>query len=242
MNYKFAVVLVLPLALLFCVGLVCPTIKAQEGTSPSPSTDQTVLSRQRLEKRLDGIVFDKVYFDHLPLGEVLKQIEHEVKWRDPQKKGINFLIQNPPEAGLPNSGAKPRLADLTVTILPELTNVTLRQLLSAITRVTPRPVQYSIEDNGVVFTEKLPPKEALHTRTFKLEAKLFEELNTGDFFENCRAVFQRECGVDIQAPGRTVSLSERLQVLMVRGTLEELDRVEKYISRRSENRAPPPIQ
>ncbi len=237
-NSDILKALVILLSLSFIV-LAYRTAKADEYKDSTQDTNQTSLSfKQRIEQRLDTIILDKVSYEAVPMSEVLKQLERESKARDPKKRGIHFLIHNPPDSGLPNSQPSPPLGDMKITIIPALQDVSLRQLVEAIAKVTPRPVQYSIEDYGVVFTERPSPKEALHTRTFKLGPKLFAELNAGDLVKNCVRVFQRECGVDMMAPGRSISVKERMQILMFRGTLAELDRVEKYISKK-ENEGQP---
>ena len=215
------------------------TARGDEYESPTQNTNQISLSfKQRIEQRLDTIIIDKVSYEAVALSKVLQQLERESKARDPKKKGVHFLIHNPPDDGLPNSQPNPPLGDFPITIKPALHDVSLRQLIQAIAKLAPREIQYSIEDHGVVFTEKPTPKEALHTRVFKLGPKMFVELNAGNPVENCARVFQRECGVDLKAPGRSVYIKDRMQLLMFRGTLAELDRVEKYISKR-ENEGKP---
>ncbi len=56
--------------------------------------------RQIIMSKLQHIHLDSVSFDGLPLSEVLKQLQAQCKIRDPERKGINFLINNNPD----NSG------------------------------------------------------------------------------------------------------------------------------------------
>lgn len=46
----------------------------------------------RLEAKLKQIVLPEVTFDNLPLGEVLRVLSGESVKRDPDKAGVNFLI------------------------------------------------------------------------------------------------------------------------------------------------------
>lgn len=52
----------------------------------------TSKGRQTIMNKLDRIRLDNVVFDSLPLSEVVRWLSEEVKKRDPEKKGINFLI------------------------------------------------------------------------------------------------------------------------------------------------------
>ena len=48
--------------------------------------------RQRILGKLDRIHLDSVFYDGLPLSEVIRSLSEEVRKRDPEKKGINILI------------------------------------------------------------------------------------------------------------------------------------------------------
>src|SRR5205823_6500996 len=120
----------------------------------------------RLEAKLREIVLDDINFDSLPLSEVLRLLRDECTKRDPEKKGINFLItpnagwnQAAPAidsaTGLPVAAGPPEAVDVGATTIRfnlPLRHVTMRQLLDAIVRVADRPIDYNIEDYGVVFS------------------------------------------------------------------------------------------
>jgi tetratricopeptide (TPR) repeat protein len=58
--------------------------------------------RQNIVAKLDRIHLDNVSFDGLPLTEVLRNLTEQSKLRDPDRKGINFLINpNPDLSGQP---------------------------------------------------------------------------------------------------------------------------------------------
>ena len=60
--------------------------------------------RQVILRKLNSIVLDELLFDDLPLGEVVRFLDEEVRKKDPDGKGINFII-NPFMDDLPsNSG------------------------------------------------------------------------------------------------------------------------------------------
>jgi tetratricopeptide (TPR) repeat protein len=58
--------------------------------------------RQEIVAKLNKIHLESVSFDGLPLSEVLKQLSEQCKIHDPDRKGINFLInKNPDLSGQP---------------------------------------------------------------------------------------------------------------------------------------------
>ncbi len=48
--------------------------------------------RQGILSKLDRVHLDTVFYDGLPLSEVIRSLSDEVKKRDPEKRGINILI------------------------------------------------------------------------------------------------------------------------------------------------------
>jgi hypothetical protein len=121
----------------------------------------------KVESKLRQIVLDKVSFDGLPLGEVLLNLNEQSIKLDPAKTGVNFLI-NPnfrpvalrggvdPTTGLPLAAAPEQfdVASVVIKFSLPLRNVTMKDLLDAIVMVADHPVEYSLEDFGVVFTAK----------------------------------------------------------------------------------------
>ncbi|MEQ2006459.1 MAG: hypothetical protein ABMA26_06655 [Limisphaerales bacterium] len=49
---------------------------------------------QRINRKLDEIVFPEITYDGLPLPEVVKLLDGDTKKFDPDKKGLNFMINN----------------------------------------------------------------------------------------------------------------------------------------------------
>lgn len=122
----------------------------------------------RLEAKLREIVLDEVSFENLPLSEVLKFMNDESRKRDPEKKGINFLLDpNPPlnpapgavtvdpATGLPIAAPVTESIDIssvTVRFNIPLRHVTMADVLDAIVRVADKPIQYAVEDYAVIFS------------------------------------------------------------------------------------------
>jgi len=174
-----------------------------------PSTSLVVPRMPELDAivpRLQTIVLDEVMFDGVPLPEVLRFLDEESRKRDPDKKGINFLI-NPnttqstpgtvidPQTGQPVAGPPPEAMEMNSVVIRfnlPLRNVRLKDVLNAIVRVADKPIEYSIEEYGVLFSQAANPSadstvahaskslgtDSLQVRTFKMDTdKLLPGMN-----------------------------------------------------------------
>jgi tetratricopeptide (TPR) repeat protein len=157
--------------------------------------------RQAIVSKLDRIRLDTVLYDGLPLSEVIRNLSEQIKLRDPDKKGINFLI-NPnadtsasavaaatpgaatvdPATGLPmapaaGAGAAESvdLNSVIIKISPALSDVRLADVLDAIVQVADHPIKYSIEDYAIVFSAKGAETPTLYTRDFRVDPNTFEQ-------------------------------------------------------------------
>jgi len=124
----------------------------------------------KIEAKLKQIVLPEITFDGLPLGEVLKILSDKSIQLDPDKTGVNFLI-NPnvppvvrpgvvdPTTGLPMAApaAPVDLASVMVKFNLPLRNVTMKDVLDAIVIVADHPIQYTLEDYAVVVSAKPEP-------------------------------------------------------------------------------------
>jgi general secretion pathway protein D len=164
---------------------------------PNPHARDTSVhtgkGRQNIISKLDRIRMDNVFYDNLPLGEVIRQLNEEARKRDPDKRGINFLV-NPnegaaataapvatamdPITGLPitapPSEEEPTdLAGILIRINPPLTDLRLADVLDAIVKVAEQPIKYSVEDYAIVFSLRGPEPTQLYTRTYKVDPNTF---------------------------------------------------------------------
>jgi len=160
---------------------------------PNPYARTTLINtskgRQLIMSKLDRIRLDKGW-DGLPLSEVIKDLGDESKRRDPDKRGINFII-NPnadaaaaaqataidPTTGLPAAAPAPSepvdVGGTLVKINPALADVRLADVLDAIIKVADKPIKYSIEDYAVVFSVKSREAVPLFVRSFKVDPNTF---------------------------------------------------------------------
>jgi tetratricopeptide (TPR) repeat protein len=56
-------------------------------------------SRQQIYRKLDSIRLDNVSYDGLPLTEVIKSLSDEAKRRDPERRGLNFIVNQNVDTG-----------------------------------------------------------------------------------------------------------------------------------------------
>ena len=145
--------------------------------------------RQAIQSKLHRIMLNEALFDGVALPAVLTYLSEEAAKRDPDKEGINFLI-NPnvvasaaqtaidPTTGQPITLPPAEPLDMNsviVRINPPLKNVRLADALEAITKVADKPIRYSIEEYAVIFSQKPPDTAQLETRTFKVNPNTFQE-------------------------------------------------------------------
>lgn len=132
-------------------------------------------SRANNYELLNGIQLTRISYQNLALGDVLGDLRSQSVKLDPKHKGLNFLY-NPNVPGLTNHPATSEskmLTDSDIHISIKLNNVSMAQVLYAICLAADRPIKYSIEDYGVVFSPKLPDSQSYEMRTFKVDPNLF---------------------------------------------------------------------
>ena len=88
--------------------------------------------RQAIYSKLERIRVNEVSYDGLPLGEVIKALSADAKKRDPDKQGINFIVNAnadrlpPPQTavdpatGLPVGGGAPEQIDLSAAVIKQI--------------------------------------------------------------------------------------------------------------------------
>ncbi|PYK02778.1 MAG: hypothetical protein DME23_00985, partial [Verrucomicrobia bacterium] len=215
--------------------------------------------RQAIRNKLHRIVLNEALFDGVPLPQVLQFLSQEASRRDPDKEGINFLI-NPnvvasaartttdPTTGQPITLPPPEPLDMNsviVRINPPLKNVRLADLLEAITRVANKPIRYSIEEYAVIFSQKPAETSQLKTRIFKVDPEtVIQRMHRAlrDSGESEIEIFgnSNDGTVDVIRkffesvginvfPPNVVFYKDRTGMLVVRATAEELDRVQEAI-------------
>jgi general secretion pathway protein D len=268
-------------AALYYLTLVSQTRFAQANPSglrkllPVPNSNvhtnlvYTGQGRQAIVTKLDRIRLESVSFDGLSLGEVVRFLTAESSKRDPEKRGINFIInQNINRSGAaaatapvlgpdgnPLPAPPPEQADMgaiVIKINPPLTNVRLADVLDAIVTAAHPTIKYSIEDYAIVFSLKRRETTPLYARTFKVDpSTILDNLHIakGPVGTNgpeaivpaLLEVFAK-AGADldpIRNPGKAIYFGDRKGMLMVRGSLHDLEIIEQELA--TLNTAPPQI-
>lgn len=152
----------------------------------------TSKGRQIIYNKLDRIRLDSISWDGLPLSEVIRNLSDEAIKRDPEKRGVNFIMsQNTdtgeaaasmqvgavdPTTGLPIPPAPVEPVDMSqisIKINPPLREVRLVDVLDAIVKVADKPIKYSVEDYAVVFTLRGHEPSPLYTRLIKVDPNTF---------------------------------------------------------------------
>ena len=152
-----------------------PALQAQVSAEPGKSSQLTnspplpapQISKGRLYilKKLDQIIIPEIEFKHKPLSEALEFLDTEVGRHDSGGKGLNFIINS-------------RLVDsvqswpidvekVLINISPPLKNLSLAQVLDVITKAADQPIQFSVEEYGVVFFQKSAKTGAVDVRIRK---------------------------------------------------------------------------
>src|SRR5437762_2429881 len=98
MNTRLTVLTIVALAL--PLGLLGPSGALAQARNQANSPPAAGSGRQVISDKLERIRLDRVSYDRLPLGEVVLNLRDEIKKRDPEKKGINFMI-NPNQPAVP---------------------------------------------------------------------------------------------------------------------------------------------
>jgi beta-lactamase regulating signal transducer with metallopeptidase domain len=204
----------------FYLGLV------QSRSNDSKQIDRIASPKQILTK-LNSIRLERVFFDAVPLGEVILVLSEESKRLDPAARGLVFVMSSPdPE---PTSA-------IPVSIQPALTNVSLAVLLDAIVKGAESPIRYAIAETMIVFspnTSTGPPP--LLTRTYILDShQLAQALkqNLPDASTNTALAlreFFASLGVDFTPP-RAMFYKETTGGLFVRATKEDLEVIDEALA------------
>src|SRR5439155_18276039 len=229
--------------------------------TPNPFATTNLLhtgpGRQAIQNKLNRIVLDEAFFDSVALPQVLNSLSEEAAKRDPDKEGINFLINPMPsraqttidpatgqQIALPHSEPLD-MNSVVVRINPALKNIRLEDLLEAITKVADKPIRYSVEEYAVIFSQKTPEAAQLETRTFRVDPNTFQQAlesvsmfppgitgvtrtNLTQTIQDTVRLFFTAAGINVLPPNG-VFYNVGTGVLLVRATTQELDVIQKAI-------------
>ena len=148
--------------------------------------------RQNIYRKLNLIHFDNVKYDGLPLSEVVVNLNDEAKRRDPEKRGLNFILNPNAESAPPAAAAagavdpatglpvappavveQGDLSSISIKLNPPLNDVSLADVLNAIVKVADKPIRYSVEDYAIVFSIKAREPLPLYVKIIKVNPNTF---------------------------------------------------------------------
>lgn len=218
---------------------------------------RTSTGREKIVRKLNRIQFDRFGpYAGLPLSEIVRALNQQTAEFDSDKTGIHFFMAGNSDGrqptidantGLPSKNTDPTGADINSVIINiDLTNVRLTDVLDGILLSANKPIQYSVLDNGIVFSSRRDPEiPPLETRTFRVDPIVFvrslENATAGstgptNISQAAKQLFAN-LGLNLDPP-KNVFFNDRLGVLFVRATEQDLDTVEKAVQ--VLNYTPPP--
>ena len=157
----------------------------------------TSSGRQQILSKLDRIILSQVSYDNIPLGTVLQLLTDESVQRDPDKIGLNFMIDahaqapatlpavsaNPADAAAAAAAAaaagiaaEAAAAPVDIGNIPiklTLRNISLANLLDAICKVAEPQLTFRIEDYAIVLAPKPSDAPQLASRVFRVDPNTF---------------------------------------------------------------------
>lgn len=140
------------------------TPRAAVTNAPTAVATYPVMGVQNIKRKLGEIVLPGVHFDGVPLAEVVKRLSDDARRFDPERRGLNFVIFDPPEAAAqPVVGGNPApvgpplsLGDGLIHVREPLAGLTLRHALDVICKSAAVPTQFGVEDYAVSFFLRVP--------------------------------------------------------------------------------------
>ncbi len=159
----------------------------------------TSRGRQQISSKIENIVLEEwAVPSEVRLDEVIKELSSEIRKRDPDKRGLNFIISSQidrPQANafggidpltqqpIPAANDAPvEVEAFLVRMDPPLRNVRVADVLDAIIKVAKAPqgvtapgIKYSIEDYAIVFTQRTAEAQELFVRNFRVDPNTFKQ-------------------------------------------------------------------
>ena len=201
-------------------------------------------NRSRLLAALETLVVPGFEANRERLDAVVRRLESAAKSADPEGKGLNFIINEPDDAGALSA---------TVINVPTLRGARLMDVVFNVVTGAEPPIAAAVESYAVVFSVRPPVTVQLHTRQFRLSAPDFArhlqpflpvgETNSAKAFQLAVRAFCAANGIEFPsaitiAQGSTpppdqsaIFYNDRTGQLFVRATLENLERIEQALQK-----------
>ena len=129
--------------------------------SPSRATAATI------DQKLETIVFAEIAFEKAEMKGVLAYLRQEAKRRDPEGKGVNFLLK---------LDQRPDAAWRTKEITLELTNIPLGAVLRYVCMAA--GLHCKTDDRVVMIGDHTMPPGKMGTRSYNLRPGMLRQMRT----------------------------------------------------------------
>jgi beta-lactamase regulating signal transducer with metallopeptidase domain len=130
----------------------------------------TTKGRQNILPKLDRIRIDSFKFDNQKLSEAMRQLSSVAKANDPDREGINFMLDKTRFVG--PGGEINDASEVVVRLNTTLRNVRLADVLEVIVKCADQPIKYSIMDYAISFSPGAADTSPLQIRTFQVDTNL----------------------------------------------------------------------
>jgi hypothetical protein len=135
---------------------------------PSAPTDSRTLidHRDEIDQKLRRIRLETVDFNSVPLTEALRRLSAQAAACDPEKTGVKLMVD-------PRSSKNEAQLAQDIGAIPiqlNLADVSLADVLDAFELVAHHPIEYSVENSGVVFRAKKDANIPSDFAVFKIDA------------------------------------------------------------------------
>jgi hypothetical protein len=182
-------------------------------------------AREALVAKLHELRLDGISFESAPLREVLAVLNRQSRERDPDGKGVNFILKDTPD----EHGRS--LREAQIDIFPPLRNISIADALRAVLLMSEEPIGFSVEAYAVIF-HRVP--QPFHIRRYGFDpdtlANTVESIEgirdvPDDLEERFRLVF-RLAGLDLSLPKSVVVVNSNL---LVWASLEDFKVIEQVL-------------
>ncbi|MBI5387497.1 MAG: SLBB domain-containing protein [Verrucomicrobia bacterium] len=134
--------------------------------NPPPPAKGVSSGTQAIRDKLARTVLDTVFYENLPLSEVVRNLVDESVKRDPEKLGINFLYHrmaalrptSDQASGMPQEVLESvDLKAIAVRVSPPLKNIRMSDMLKVLSKAAELPVGFTVTDYAVIVSPAQTP-------------------------------------------------------------------------------------
>lgn len=157
-------------------------MKALKARRQAPAEHRYETGRQRLVRKLSNIRFAEIQFDGMTLAEVVAHLREELRKRDPEKRGVNFMFvgtaaapRDLTQTNAPPVGVAAGSEEVVINQRLPLRNLTALQVLDVVTKNADQPIRFSINDYGIVAMPRAPGSEKVYGSTLRANPDTFQQ-------------------------------------------------------------------